>query len=220
MGHKYIDGARPLKRGMSTKSTPWNQEMMKSHKKPTIQSEKQRHNPLLLSLEGKWLMRGWGALSKGKAQYKNAKSCPLVRKIAISMELKHREGFFITWTPNPSARVYQGTIERTKVASPIDGTTLHPSHIDLTLTISFYERFEVLGTHATTPLTQSPAKNLTQETHKPLLPFWGNQLWRPTILAHSFQRIKDQALPLWMSLNLFIVLTNHLNYCNHASPNR
>ena len=59
VGHKYINGARPLKRGMSINRTPRNKEMTKSHKKPTIQREEQIHNPLLLfPLQGEWLMRG------------------------------------------------------------------------------------------------------------------------------------------------------------------
>jgi hypothetical protein len=40
-------------------------------------------------------------------------SCPSAGKVAISMELRPRDGFFITWTHNPSARAScRGTIER------------------------------------------------------------------------------------------------------------
>jgi len=41
--------------------------------------------------------------------------------------------------------------------------------------------------HETTPLTQPPAKKLTQVTHQQLLPFRENQLWKPAPLAHAFQ---------------------------------
>ena len=40
-------------------------------------------------------------------------SCPSAGKIAISMELRPRDGFFITWTHNPSARAScRGTVGR------------------------------------------------------------------------------------------------------------
>ena len=75
-------------------------------------------------------MRGCGMPSMGKAWYRNATSCPLAGKISISVELKPREGFSITWTPKPSARAYQGMVRSIRVASPTGWTTLHPSHID------------------------------------------------------------------------------------------
>jgi len=68
MGHKYIDGAGPLKGRTTAKCTPQNKEMTKSYKKTTIQREEQRQKPLLLfPLEGEWLMRGQGIPSKAKA---------------------------------------------------------------------------------------------------------------------------------------------------------
>ena len=51
--------------------------MTKSHKKPTIQREEQRHNPLLLSLEGQWLTRGWGIPSIAMAQDNIATLMPI-----------------------------------------------------------------------------------------------------------------------------------------------
>jgi hypothetical protein len=39
-------------------------------------------------------------------------SCRSAGKIAISMELRPRDGFFITSTPNPSARACRGTVGR------------------------------------------------------------------------------------------------------------
>lgn len=51
--------------------------MTKSHKKPTIQREEQRHNPLLLfPLEGEWLTRGRGIPSTAKARDKIATLLP------------------------------------------------------------------------------------------------------------------------------------------------
>lgn len=151
MSHKYIDGARLVKREMSAKHTPWNQEMTKLHKKPTIQREKERHNKLFLSLEGEWLTRGQGIPLMEKACDKNANSCPFAGKIAISMKLRMREGFSITWKANLSMRAYRGTIRRTRVATPICLTTLHLFHIDPTPKISTHWRFELSGVHATTP---------------------------------------------------------------------
>ena len=47
--------------------------MTKYHKKPTIQREEQRHNPLLLfTLEEEWLTRGRGIPSTTKARDKIA----------------------------------------------------------------------------------------------------------------------------------------------------
>ena len=140
-------------------------------------------------------------------------SCPSAGKVAISMELRPRDGFFITWTHNPSARAScRGTIER-ELGWPsqrVDPLFIHPT-LDRTPTISPHGRFELPGARATTPSTQPPAKKLTQATHQPPPPFRENQLWKPAPLAHAFQRTKDRAPPLRMSPNLSIVFTKHLN---------
>jgi len=81
IGQKYIDGARPLKRGASVKHTPRNKEITKSHKKPTIQREEQRHNLVLpFSLEGEWFMRGREIPSMVKARDNIATLIPISRK--------------------------------------------------------------------------------------------------------------------------------------------
>jgi len=220
-GHKYIDGARPLERGMSAKHTPWNKEMTKSHKKPTIQREEQRHKLLLLfPLEDDWLMRGWEIPWMTKVGDKISTLMPIGGE-SCNLDGDQTEGgvfHYLDTQPFREGMSRNGWEDEVGQINGLNHSSFipywpHPNNFP-------HGRFELPGMRATTPSTQPLAKKLTQETHQPPPPFRENQLWKPTPLAHAFPLTKDQALPLWMSLNLSIIFPKHLNCSNHARPNR